>query len=369
VPEHTWPVQWTGRQAVVALPEHIDEFNAGRIRDQLISVVNSGAAILIADMTATVSCDRAGVDAVAGAYQRATANGSQLRLVVTAQAVRRALSTEGLDRMIALYSSLEAATAVPAGAMPAIHRPATTQAGDQPPAREADLGGRSGRPLAHNDGPGSAAITPELLWAVVDALADGVALTGDDGRLALVNRRVEDMFGYERAELLGQPVESLIPADLRASHRGHRTGYLQAPQARPMGDRARLVGLRKDGTTFPVQISLSPVPTATGHFTLTVIRDATQAHQHHDLAELARAAVASAQAHRSQELLDRVVSHLFQVGLSLQAASGQPADLARQRIGEAVQRLDDTIHDIRDHLFAARHRLPGLTDDLRPPAR
>jgi PAS domain S-box-containing protein len=180
-------------------------------------------------------------------------------------------------------------------------------------------------------------------------------------RLALVSRQVEDTFGYDRAELIGQPVESLIPADLRAAHRCHRAGHPQAPQTRLMGDRARLVGLRKDGTTFPVQISLSPVPTATGRFTLTVIRDATQAPRHHDLAEFARAAAAQARAHRSQDLLDRIVSHLFQVGLSLQAASSQPADVARQRIAEAVQRLDDTIHEIRDHMFAARHR-PTPTD-------
>lgn len=83
------------------------------------------------------------------------------------------------------------------------------------------------------------------------------------------------------AELIGQPVEFLIPADLRAAHRGHRARYMQAPQSRPMGDGGQLVGLHKDGTTFPVQINLSPVPTATGHFTLTVIRDATRIPQHH----------------------------------------------------------------------------------------
>ena len=73
------------------------------------------------------------------------------------------------------------------------------------------------------------------------------------------------MFGYGHADLAGRPVESLIPADLRAAHCGHRAGYARVPRARPMGDGARLVGLRKDGTTFPVQVSLSPVPTATGH--------------------------------------------------------------------------------------------------------
>jgi anti-anti-sigma regulatory factor len=60
----TYPVEWVGRQAVVALPEHIDVSNAGQIREQLLWVINGGAAVLIADMTMTVSCDHAGVDAV-----------------------------------------------------------------------------------------------------------------------------------------------------------------------------------------------------------------------------------------------------------------------------------------------------------------
>ena len=71
VPETTFPVQWTGRQAQVVLPEHIDVSNAGQIREELLSIINQGAEALIADMTATVSCDHAGADAVARAYQRA----------------------------------------------------------------------------------------------------------------------------------------------------------------------------------------------------------------------------------------------------------------------------------------------------------
>ena len=82
-------MRWTGVHAVVTLPEHIDVSNAGQIREQLLSIINLGAAELVADMTATVSCDHAGADAVARAYQRAAAAGTQLRLVVPAPIVRR----------------------------------------------------------------------------------------------------------------------------------------------------------------------------------------------------------------------------------------------------------------------------------------
>ena len=107
----TCPVQWTGRQAVVALPEHIDASNVGQIREQLLVLVNRGAAVLIADMTATVSCDHGGADALLRAYHRASVNGAQLRLVVTTQIVRRVLDVSGLDRLVSIYPSLEAAIA------------------------------------------------------------------------------------------------------------------------------------------------------------------------------------------------------------------------------------------------------------------
>ena len=118
VTNHTYPVQWMGRQAVVALPEHIDVSNASQIREELLWVINRGAAVLIADMTGTLSCDHSGVDAVMRAYQRALASGTQLRLVVTAPIVRRVLGVSGLDRLIPVYPSLEAATAAGTPAVP-----------------------------------------------------------------------------------------------------------------------------------------------------------------------------------------------------------------------------------------------------------
>jgi anti-anti-sigma factor len=358
-----YPVRWTGRQAVVPVPEHLDVSNAGQLSEQLLLLINRGAAELIVDMTATLSCDYAGADAVVRAYQRAAAHGTQLRLVVTAAIVRRVLTVNGLDRLIPMYPSLEAATAAaapsavvslpvdrapdglagPARAVPARHQP-----------REAGVPG----------GPGSAGITRAVLRGLIDALADGVALVDDDGALVLVNRRLEDMFGYARGELTGRSVESLLPAGLRAAHRGHRAGYARAPRSRLMGEGARLVGVRKDGATVPVSVSLSPVPTATSHLTLAVVQDGTEFRRGEDLVGLARAAAATGQAQRSRELLDQVTASLFDVGVSLQAAMDLPHHRARQRIAAALQRLDDTICQIRDHVFTTG---PAGTPKPAPP--
>jgi hypothetical protein len=70
MPDSSLPVEWHGRQAVVVLPEHVDLANAGPVRDQLLAVINRGAAVVIVDMTGTISCDHAGMDAVARAYQQ-----------------------------------------------------------------------------------------------------------------------------------------------------------------------------------------------------------------------------------------------------------------------------------------------------------
>lgn len=111
-------VRWTGRRAVVTLPVHIEVSDAGRIREELLSVINRGAVELIVDMTATRSCDYAGHDAVARAYQRAVASGTQLRLAVTASIIRRGFQLSGLDQLVPVYPTLEAATAASVPALP-----------------------------------------------------------------------------------------------------------------------------------------------------------------------------------------------------------------------------------------------------------
>jgi anti-anti-sigma factor len=319
--DESFPVEWTGRLAVVTFPGHVDISNADQLRDRLLALINRGAAVLIADMTATESCDHAAVEALARACQRAAISGTQVKLVVPAPVLRRVLSIEGLDRVVSIYPSLEAATAAERPGLVPNGRPAGVYAAAR-------------------------TVTPAVLWQLLDALGDGLLLTSQDGKIALVNRRCAEMFGYQREELIGLPVDELVPPDVRAAHEGHRAGYQQAPQPRFMADRARLVGLLKDGTTLPVEISLSALPTASEDFVLAVIRDATVRGQA-DLAVLAKGAAEQ----DTKDLLDRVVHRLFQVGMSLQAASGLPGDVARRRIGDALDQLDDVIGEIRNYAF------------------
>ena len=322
-------VEWTGRQAIVAFPAQVDVSNAGQLRDRLLSVINRGAAVLVADLTGTVSCDHAAVTALARACQRGAVSGTQVRLVVTAPVVRRVLSLEGLDRVVSIYPSLEAATAAGTSWAVAAGRPVS-----------------AGKPVPYSGG--APRLTPAVLWQLIDALGDGLALIAHDGTIALVNRRCAEMFGYRREELTGLPVDALVPSEVRTAHQGYRAGYHRGPEPRPMAERARLVALRKDGATFPVEITLSPVPTASETFVLAVIRDAAEPRRRSDLFDLAQGAVAD-QPRVTRDLLDRVVHRLFQVGLSVQAASRLPGDVARERLAEALDQLDDTILEIRNY--------------------
>jgi anti-sigma B factor antagonist len=119
------PVRRVGRRAVVALPEHVGASNAGQIQQELLSVIDGGATALIADMTATIWCDHAGAGAVVRAFRRAVISGTQLRLVVTAEHVSRVLGLSGLDHLVPIYPSLEAATAAspPAAALAVVAGP------------------------------------------------------------------------------------------------------------------------------------------------------------------------------------------------------------------------------------------------------
>ncbi|HEY6792302.1 MAG TPA: STAS domain-containing protein, partial [Trebonia sp.] len=181
--KNSYPVWWAGRLAVVVLPDHVGLPNAGQVSEELLSVINRGADALIADMTATISCDYAGAGALLRVRQRAVASGTHLRLAVTDQIVRRVLSLSELDHLVSIYPSVEAAMAASLSAPVA------------------------GLP----DGDDGAAITPAVLRGLLDALEDGVALTDGDGVVVLANRRLAEMSGYQQAKLLGHRVDSLIP--------------------------------------------------------------------------------------------------------------------------------------------------------------
>lgn len=113
------------------------------------------------------------------------------------------------------------------------------------------------------------------LRAAVESAPSGLLVVDASGAIVLLNREIERLFGYAREELLGRPVELLVPARFRTPHAGYRSGFFRAPQAREMGAGRDLFGLRKDGTEVPVEIGLTPVETEDGLFVISAIVDIT----------------------------------------------------------------------------------------------
>src|SRR3954454_4547165 len=112
-----------------------------------------------------------------------------------------------------------------------------------------------------------------LSASILEAIPDAVAAVNEQGIIIQVNSQTELLFGYTRDELMGQSVEMLVPERQRSQHHGHRASFHSTPKIRRMGSGLDLYAKRRDGSEFPVEISLSPVATGNGVIVLSVIRD------------------------------------------------------------------------------------------------
>lgn len=110
---------------------------------------------------------------------------------------------------------------------------------------------------------------------LLESAPDAIVITNQAGEIVLINHQAEQMFGYLKDELLNKTVETLLPTSFQAIHAVHRTDYFKNPKARAMGDGQELKAVRKDGTQFPVEISLSPLETPDGPLVTAAIRDIT----------------------------------------------------------------------------------------------
>jgi PAS domain S-box-containing protein len=176
----------------------------------------------------------------------------------------------------------------------------------------------------------------ERFRALLESAPDAMVIVDQQGRIKVANAQAEKLFGYSRLEMLDQPVEMLVPTRFRARHGPHRADYFRDPRVRAMGAGLELYAQRRDGTEFPVEISLSPLPTDEGMFVSSAIRDITAAKA---AADRLRTSL------QEKELLLREIHHRVKNNLqivssllNLQAESVRSSD-ARELLLESQSRV------------------------------
>ncbi len=195
---------------------------------------------------------------------------------------------------------------------------------------------------------------------LLEAAPDAMVIVDQEGRISLVNSQTERLLGYAREELLGRPVELLVPEHARGLHRDHRQGYPANPQPRPMGRGLDLYARRRDGTVLPVEISLSPLATEEGVLVTAAIRDMTERKR---LEERRRQADERAvrQAQEASRLKSEFVAHLsHELRTPLNAVMGFAQLLHDRRTGTLSERQSEFVDDI----LAASGQLLHLIDDV-----
>ncbi len=212
-----------------------------------------------------------------------------------------------------------------------------------------------------SDGPSvEASVSSPVLdyRAVFESAPDGIVVVNDEGRIVEVNPCVLTQFGYTAEELIGESVEILVPESKRAAHEGHRAGFQAEPASRPMGAGLVLAGRRKDGSGFPVEISLSPWKTNDGEFVIGVIRDQTERSQ---LRAFGQAALRAAEEERrriSRELHDDTAQRLAALLIHLRLIE----------LEEPGKRREAMMQELRKGLQEAAEGVRRIARGLRPPA-
>jgi PAS domain S-box-containing protein len=218
-------------------------------------------------------------------------------------------------------------------------------------------------------------LVERLRASAIDAAPDGIVVVDDRGIITVVNPMAARLFGYEEDELVGEPIEVLLPEPLRLGHVAHRERYTASPRTRAMGSGLDLHGQHKSGKEFPVEIALSPVHLDDRLFVIAIVRDVTERraaadelmHAHEQLA------LVDDRERIARDLHDTVIQRLFAVGLSLQGALGGISDpKTSDRLTTAIDEIDGTIRDIRTSIFSLHaRRMPtaGVRDDVLATAR